>query len=232
MTFLFGPALTLIGLTVLISPAQATAGTCIVVANPTSSTQSQSPSPPPSPSLSPSPSPSKECAVSGTAQQLAATLVQFQQSGTFSTESTHVFTAEIAATASGTVTRACQVDVRVLQMLVLVIQKFGSVRVSDLGRPCTGSTLHCPSSAHCHIPDLAVDFTMVGGHAVNGFSLRTIELLRFLDGVLPSGSWAGQSACRTVAGDAQTFTHLAQFPDTCTHQHIDLHGAGDAPLTP
>ncbi len=117
-------------------------------------------------------------------------------------------------------------------MLILVIEKFGLVGISDLGRPCTGSTLHCPTSAHCHLPDLAVDFISVGQHGLNGSNPATVALLQYLDQILPAGSWAGQSGCRTIAGDAVNLAHIAQFPDTCTHQHIDLHGASTAPLTP
>ena len=170
--------------------------------------------------------------LSGNAQQLAQTLVEAHTKGTFTTLVPAMYTQEIEATANGTVTTKCQVDTRVLQMLVLVLDKFGSVGISDLGRPCVGDSLHCPSSPHCHISDLAVDFTSVGGQVLNGAGAPDIGLLRFLDTVLPDGSWAGQSECRTEAGDAIHLDHIGQFPDTCTHQHIDIRGAGTATLTP
>jgi hypothetical protein len=169
--------------------------------------------------------------LSGTAQQLAQTLVEAHTKGTFTTLVPAMYSQEIEATANGTVTAKCQVDTRVLQMLVLVLNKFGRLGISDLGRPCVGDSLHCPSSPHCKIPDLAVDFTSVGGQVLNGAGAPDIGLLRFLDTVLPAGSWAGQSECRTMAGDAVHLDHIGQFPDTCTHQHIDIRGAGTAPLT-
>ncbi|MFM9920914.1 hypothetical protein [Lacisediminihabitans sp. H27-G8] len=170
--------------------------------------------------------------VSGNPQQLAQTLVDAHRQGIFTALVPAMYTQEIEATANGTVTSKCQIDARILQTIVLVLNKFGSVGVSDLGRPCLGDTLHCPSSPHCHIPDQAVDFTSVGGHALDGSDPPDIALLRYLDTILPEGSWAGQSECRTASGDPMTLTHIGQFPDTCTHQHIDIRGAGTAPLTP
>lgn len=169
--------------------------------------------------------------VSGNAQQLAQTLVEAHSNGTFKTLVPDMFTQEIEPTANGTVTAKCQVDTRVLQIIVLTLEKFGSVGISGLGRPCVGSTLDCPSSPHCSIPDLAVDFTTVGGQVLNGSNAADIALLEYLDTILPDGSWAGQSECRTAAGDALHLDHMGQFPDTCTHQHIDIRSTGSAPLT-
>ncbi|HEX4400135.1 MAG TPA: hypothetical protein VHZ98_02285 [Galbitalea sp.] len=169
--------------------------------------------------------------VSDNAQQLAQTLVNAHGKGTFTTLVPAMYTQEIEATANGTVTARCQVDTRVLQIIVLVLDRYGSVVVSDLGRPCVEDTLDCPSSPHCAIPDLAVDFTSVGGQVLNGSNTPDIALLHYLDIVLPDGSWAGQSECRTAAGDPVDLEHIGQFPDTCTHQHIDIRGAGSAPLT-
>jgi hypothetical protein len=170
--------------------------------------------------------------VSGNAQQLAQTLVAAHTEGTFTTLELAMYRQEIEATANGTATTTCQVDPRVLQMIVMVLDRFGAVGVSDLGRPCVGDTQDCPSSAHCQIPDLAVDFTSIGGQSLDGSNGPDIALLEYLDTVLPEGSWAGQSECRTQAGDPIRLAHLGQFPDTCTHQHIDIRGAGTAPLTP
>jgi hypothetical protein len=170
--------------------------------------------------------------VSGNPQQLAQTLVDAHEKGTFTALVPATYTQEIEATANGTVTTKCQVDTRVLQTIVLVLSKFGSVGVSDLGRPCVGDSLDCPSSPHCHIPDQAVDFTSIGGRVLDGSDPPDIDLLNYLDTILPDGSWAGQSECRTATGDPVTLPHIGQFPDTCTHQHIDIRGAGTAPLTP
>jgi hypothetical protein len=111
------------------------------------------------------------------------------------------------------------------------MQHFGSVGISDLGRPCVGSTLDCPSSAHCTIADLAVDFISVGGQGLNGSNSADIALLKYLDQILPDGSWAGQSECRDAQGDPIPLDHIGQFADTCNHQHIDIRGIGSTPLT-
>jgi hypothetical protein len=170
--------------------------------------------------------------VSGNAQQLAQTLVTAHATGTFTTLVPAMYTEEIEATASGIVTTKCQVDTRILQVLVLVLDRFGKVGVSDLGRPCVESALDCPSSPHCRTPDLAVDITSIGGQVLNGSNTSDIALLRYLDTILPAGSWAGQSQCRTQADDPIGLEHIGQFPDTCTHQHIDIRSAGTAAVTP
>jgi hypothetical protein len=171
------------------------------------------------------------CLVSGDPQQLAQVLVAGHAEGTFRDSVPAMFTQEIEATANGTVTAKCQVDSRVLQVLVLTMQHFGSVGISDLGRTCVGSTLDCPSSPHCTVPDLAADFISVGGQGLNGSNSADIALLKYLDTILPDGSWAGQSECRAASGDPIQLEHIGQFADTCTHQHIDIRGIGSVPLT-
>lgn len=171
------------------------------------------------------------CLVSGDSRQLAQMLIDGHAQGTFAQSEPAMFSQEIEATANGTVTARCQVDPRVLQILVLTMQHFGSVGISDLGRPCVGSTLDCPSSPHCTIPDLAVDFISIGGQGLNGSNAADIALLQYLDTILPSGAWAGQSECRDAAGDPIHLNHIGQFADTCNHQHVDIRGIGSAQLT-
>jgi hypothetical protein len=169
------------------------------------------------------------CLISGDSRQLAQLLVDGHAQGTFTQSEPAMFSQEIEATANGTVSARCQVDPRALQILVLTMEHFGSVGISDLGRPCVGSTLNCPSSPHCTIPDLAIDFINIGGQGLNGSNPADIALLHYLDTILPSGAWAGQSECR--AGDPIHLDRIGQFSDTCDHQHIDLRGIGSAQLT-
>jgi hypothetical protein len=171
------------------------------------------------------------CLISGDSRQLAQLLIDGHAKGTFTQSEPAMFTQEIQATANGTVTARCQVDPRVLQILVLTMQHFGSVGISDLGRPCVGSTLNCPSSPHCSIPNLAIDFISIGGQGLNGSTAPDIALLRYLDTLLPDGAWAGQSECRAASGDPIHLDHIGQFADTCNHQHVDIRGTGSTQLT-
>jgi hypothetical protein len=170
------------------------------------------------------------CSVSSDPQALAAALLTAYGDGTLRDSRPAMITDEIAPMAAGTASAQCSIDVRVLQAMVLVLDRFASVGVSDLGRPCAGMSLDCPGSAHCAAPDLAVDFVSVGGEPVNGYSTADAELLRFLDGIVPRGTSAGQSQCRAQHDQpAIRLENISRFPDDCTHQHIDFH-ATTAPL--
>ncbi len=170
------------------------------------------------------------CAVSGDARQLAQTLMDAYRAGTFTDVNPEMITKEIQPLAGGVDVPGCQVDTRILQVLVRTLWRFGSIGISDLGRPCVGSTLNCPSSPHCTIPDRAVDFTGVGGRGLDGSNAADIQLLTFLDSILPDGSYAGQSNCRTITGNSLTLRQITQFPDSCNHQHIDIRNIGDQSL--
>ncbi|MEO8907408.1 MAG: hypothetical protein ABI310_04950 [Microbacteriaceae bacterium] len=160
--------------------------------------------------------------VSNDARQLAQTLMAAYQSGTFTDYTPAVITTEIGAIANGTTTATCAIDTRILQILVLTINQFGSVGISDLNRPCMGSGLNCSVSSHCVTPTRAVDFTQIGGQTLDGSNPATIQLLRFLDGIVPPGSNAGQSECRASAGTSIVLSRMAQFSDSCSHQHLDI----------
>lgn len=172
------------------------------------------------------------CEVDGDQVQLAKTLMEAYTAGTFTDHGEPgLIEAEIGPIAEGKqVTDECRVDVRLLQVLVLTVQKFGSVGISDINRPCIGSRLNCPGSAHCQSPATAIDFVSVGGEGLSGSNQASINLLLFLDAIVPTGSHAGQSDCRTNAGTSIDTAHFGQFPDGCHHQHIDLGKTTD-PLT-
>lgn len=173
---------------------------------------------------------SSGCVLSGDARQLAQTLMDAYRAGTFTDVEPEMITKEIQPIAGGVDVPGCQVDTRILQVLARTLQHFGSVGISDLGRRCVGSTLDCPTSPHCTIPDMAVDFTRVGGRGLDGSNSADTQLLTFLDSILPDGSYAGQSNCRTAAGSSLALGHITQFPDSCDHQHIDIRAIGDKSL--
>jgi hypothetical protein len=167
-------------------------------------------------------------AVSSNPVELAQTLVQANSAGKFRTNPTLIFQREIAPLANGQAQAGCALDVRILQVLVLTLQNFGSLTVSDLQRPCIGSNLNCgpPTySVHCLNPGEAIDFTSVGGDGLNGGNGATIALLSFLDTFVPRGTNAGQVNCR---GNLP-LANISQFSDSCNHQHVDFRNT-DAPL--
>jgi hypothetical protein len=167
------------------------------------------------------------CDVSGDQVELAKTLTDAWKKGTF-TDTYHpqMVEQEILPIASGTPKAGCQVDTRILQILVAALNKYGSVQISDMNRPCVGITTNCSSgSLHCKVPAVAVDFNAVGGNVLLGAGPATADFLHWLDEVLPEGSQAGQLQCRA----ALPLQHIRQFEDGCSHQHIDL-GSSTSPL--
>jgi hypothetical protein len=156
-------------------------------------------------------------------QQLAKVIVAAQKAGNFSTDPGSIYDREIAPAATGQVIDGCGVDVRILQVIVLTLNRFGSARVSDIERPCIGSNLNCGAptySVHCLDPGEAIDFANVGGVTLNGSNTQTRNLLSYLDHFVPSGTNAGQQECR--ASNPLPLTNISQFSDSCNHQHIDF----------
>ncbi|RFA16705.1 hypothetical protein B7R22_02265 [Subtercola boreus] len=167
-------------------------------------------------------------AVSSNPIELAQALVKAQKSGDFRTNPSAIFDREIAPLAGGQAIAGCALDTRILQVLVLTVQNFGSLTVSDLQRPCIGSNLNCGAptySVHCLNPGEAIDFTSIGGRGVNGSEAATFELLRFIDSFVPRGTNAGQSNCRS----GLSLANINQFSDSCNHQHVDFRNTS-APL--
>ncbi|WP_172582827.1 DUF4214 domain-containing protein [Subtercola boreus] len=173
--------------------------------------------------------------VSSNPIELAQTLVEAHDDGTFRTNPTLIFDREITPLAQGQALSGCTLDLRILQVLVLTLQNFGSLSVSDLQRPCIGSSLNCgpPTySVHCLNPGEAIDFTSVGGNGLNGSNTATFDLLRYLDTFVPRGTNAGQANCRS----GLSLTNINQFSDSCNHQHVDFRNTDAAlnvsPLPP
>jgi len=168
---------------------------------------------------------SSGCAATGNGEQSAKTLIAARAAGTL-TDYNPKMLDELNGMADGTASAQCQIDPRVLQILVLVLNKYGSVGVSDINRPCAGEGLHCEYSAHCTSPSTAVDFNSIGGRTTTGGDPASLELLAYLDTIMPKGSHAGQVQCRP----AMTFQNITAFSDPCTHLHVDVRGT-TAPLT-
>lgn len=169
------------------------------------------------------------CDVSGDQKELAATLADAWKNGTF-TDTYHpqMVEQEILPIVDGTIKPGCQVDTRILQILVAALNRYGSVQISDMNRPCVGIGTNCPGSLHCKNPAVAVDFNAVGGKVLLGSGPADIEFLQWLNTILPKGSQAGQVQCRPNT----PLSNIRQFEDGCSHQHIDLGGTTDALALP
>lgn len=146
---------------------------------------------------------------------------------------------EIKPIAQGGATPGCQVDTRVLQTIVIVVKRFGSLQINDLNRKCP--TMSHPytcaqntGSLHCSDPSVAMDFGSVGGNTVNGTNDTTHVLLDFLDTFVPAGTHALQDVC-SGSGFRRgwTFTNMSGISgvtDACNHQHVDFSNVS-APLS-
>lgn len=160
------------------------------------------------------------------AQALAATLVAARDDGRITSFEPGMLE-EFDAIADGTASDICQIDTRALQVLVIVLNKYGTLGVSDLNRPCVGMTLNCGFSSHCAKPSAAIDFTGIAGNTLVGGDASSIELVTFLDTILPQGSHAGQVQCRASEGVVLSLANITEFDDGCSHQHVDLAGTTD-----
>lgn len=162
----------------------------------------------------------------GAAQQLVAA----QSAGLVSYEREDMWNQIAAYTGTGP-TQTCQVDVRVMQILLLAIEWYGSVGFSDLGRVCVNDCSYGAgsSSLHCQSPDLAVDLTNLGGQGLNGWDTKSVDFVQRLATVLPQGAGIGQADCRAEHGVSVSTPGINQFKDSCNHLHIELGWTG-APL--
>lgn len=122
--------------------------------------------------------------------------------------------------AAGTGAAECATDARILGAILLALNNFKQVGISDLNRRCTGS-LDGAGQASMHWQGKAVDFYSLDGRALTGDDANSIRLIQLLDPVLPPGSGIGQEQCR--GGRMPGLRNItAQFPDSCTHQHVQV----------
>ncbi|MEN2742680.1 hypothetical protein ABCS02_33310 [Microbacterium sp. X-17] len=162
------------------------------------------------------------CQVPADAKAAAAALVADVQSGKLTFLEPR-YEQQVLNMADGTATPECTVDARVLQLIVVAAQAFQSVGVSDLNRRCTGMTPGA-GTASAHWKGKAVDFYALNHRSLTGSDDLSLQLIHVLDPYAPHGSSLGQSDCRARAkvhtGLLLNFTDA--FPDTCTHQHIQV----------
>jgi hypothetical protein len=162
------------------------------------------------------------CQVPASAQAAAAALVTAIQSGKLVFEDTR-YRQQVFDMADGTSTPQCAIDVHILQAMVLVVNNFQAVGVSDLNRRCTGETPGAGTASQ-HWKGKAVDFTALNHQSLDGANPVALQMIQLLDPIMPHGSALGQSQCRSAAGDS--LNHLVnftvQFSDTCTHQHLQV----------
>jgi hypothetical protein len=131
---------------------------------------------------------------------------------------------EIKALADGVVKPDCGIDLRILQVMVIAVRTFDTVAVSDINRKCTnqiegagtGSSHYTNGGGH------AVDFYLINGASLPGADPNTIKFAEVLDPIMPAGSNLGQSECRASAGISLNLQNFKEFPDSCTHMHIDV----------
>ncbi|NQX37110.1 hypothetical protein [Herbiconiux sp. VKM Ac-2851] len=171
------------------------------------------------------------CAIGGDAKQLAQQLVDAADRGRL-IGSTPDHIKEIRWIAQGQNVPDCGVDVRILQVLVLALQVFDQVGVSDINRKCTGQIegAGTASSHYFNGGGLAVDFYRLNGQSLTRADGNSIRLITTLDPVMPDGARVGQVECRAEAGTTISTSHFTQFDDTCNHLHIDV-GFTDGTLT-
>ncbi|GAA1448459.1 hypothetical protein [Leifsonia poae] len=136
---------------------------------------------------------------------------------------------EIANLAEGKAVPDCGIDYRVLQAISVALAHYRQVGVSDINRRCTGQ-IEGAGTDSSHYADgggHAVDFYLLDGQALTGGDAKSVELIRYLDPLVPAGSGLGQVGCR----ESMSLTNFVPFDDTCNHLHIDFGKAQGVALT-
>lgn len=161
--------------------------------------------------------------IDGNKQELAAALMASGKLRTLPNNPDHIF--EIRDIAAGTIRPNCDIDVRVLQILTLLVQRYDSVGVSDINRHCTGQIEGAgTNSAHWRAGGgHAVDLWALNGRALTGGDALSLDAITYLDPHMPPGARVGQIQCR----GSLDLKNLKPFEDTCNHVHLDvLYAAG------
>lgn len=163
------------------------------------------------------------CSVSGDAQALAQQLVDAADQGQVrGLVPDHI--KEIRWIAQGKAVPDCGIDIRILQVMVLALEKFHSIGVGDINRKCTGQQAGAgtESSHWINGGGDAVDLFSLGGQNLTGTDGQSLRLISTLDPVMPKGARIGQAECRAAAGLTVQTVHFTQYDDTCNHLHIDV----------
>lgn len=162
------------------------------------------------------------CQVPADARAAAASLVADIQEGKLTFLETR-YQQQVINMANGSATANCTIDGHVLQLIVVAVQTFQSIGVSDLNRRCTGETPGA-GTASAHWKGKAVDFYAVNRRSLTGADDLSLELIHALDPYAPHGASLGQSDCRARANVATgvLLNFTSAFPDTCNHQHVQV----------
>nr|WP_181716018.1 hypothetical protein [Cryobacterium sp.]QJS06349.1 hypothetical protein [Cryobacterium sp.] len=168
--------------------------------------------------------------IGGDARALAAALVVKIDAGNITGLSPDHLR-EIRWIADGDTKENCGIDTRILQVITIATNTFGSVGISDINRACTGqvlgSGLTSPHSANGG--GHAVDFYSFDRMPTTGADANALKLLKALSPVMPDGSGTGQSQCRADAGVTLDLS-MTQFSDYCNHVHIAVDPYSTDPL--
>lgn len=149
--------------------------------------------------------------MSGDAAELTQGLAAALDSGTLTIQEQR-YEMQVRDMAAGTAAENSRIDLPVLQLITLALQRFESVGLSDLNRRCAGSNLG--TSAHwIEGGGNAVDFTTLGGKPVTGNTPETFALLDLLARVAPKGTRVGQNNRRSASA-ALAWPTLVQLWDT------------------
>lgn len=170
------------------------------------------------------------CTIGGDAQTTAKQLVAYVSAGKLSQDANDEgdILSQIRNIADGKSVPNCGVDPRILTVIEIAIQKFGSVTISSLNRRCTGVIAGAGTNSAHYVNGggHAVDIINLGGVRTDGSDANDIALLQALDPVMSAGSAVGQVQCRPHVD----LPHLTQFPDTCSHQHIQVDPWSTTPM--
>ena len=170
------------------------------------------------------------CTISGDEQAIAQQLVQAADTGRLrGSVPDHI--KEIRWIAQGQTVPDCGIDIRILRVLLLAVQHFDRVQVSDINRACTGQIagLGTQSLHYLDGGGRAVDFLSLDGQHLTGSDGLSLRLIALLDPVMPTGAHVGQVNCRAIAGTSVSLTRWTQVNDFCTHLHVDV-GLNGNPL--
>lgn len=127
---------------------------------------------------------------------------------------------QIADIANDNVRTNCDVNLGVLQIIAISIEKYDSIGISSINRLCKEQYLGNPTSRHwVEGGGHAIDVITIGGDSVVGSGPGTEKLLTLVGPHLPAGSGIGQINCRS---NPYHYPGVIYFNDSCNHQHIDI----------
>ena len=178
----------------------------------------------PDASLAPttSPTPGITEPVPSDARELAQKILQKVGEGSIWIDPLHVTQLDPYAI-GGVVPADCKIDTRIMQVILIAQQRFGTISVSSLNRRCT-QELYGLGEASMHWQGRAVDFSVLGGTILTGNDAESIAMVKILDQIAPADSGVGQAQCRSPIT-----TRIAEYRDGCNHLHFEL-GWSDEPL--